>query len=341
MSDPIRAACRRDYFPAYHHSGSRAPHELYWLVVHDEEAPTAEAAARYFKLRQSGGSAHLCVDETVCYRCLANEEVPWGASSAAALSANLHGFHIELAGYARWAPGQWVLHAKTVERAAFKTAQHLRLFELPCRWRTASELVASGRPPSPYDAPPPGPPGGGSSRRPSQPSRRPAPSPANPRRAKGGEPMTPTKELDKRADAAKAYAAILDGEAPPMVADPEVVSRAILERIMRAESFDEAFRPQTLTAWKDLEGVPVVVSDFKLNPSGLEGQSVYAVADVTRVDTGEMLTVTCGGRNVMMQLVKALEMGWLDKPVAIVSKQTSEGYSVLWLEAADNPLDDV
>ena len=145
MPDPIRAACRRDYFPAFHHSGSRALHELLWLVLHDEEAPTAKAAADYFESRASGGSAHLCLDETVCYRCLGNEQVPWGASSAPVLSANFHGFHIEQAGYARWAPRQWVLHRKTVERAAFKTAQHLRLFGLPLRWVTAAELVHGAR----------------------------------------------------------------------------------------------------------------------------------------------------------------------------------------------------
>lgn len=134
----------------------------------------------------------------------------------------------------------------------------------------------------------------------------------------------------------QAYAAILDGEAIASYADPEVVSRAIVERIMGAETFDEAFRPQELAAWRDLLDVPVTVRSFHLNPSGFEGQgsSVYAVVDLVRMDDGEAATVTCGGRNVLAQLVKMLEMGWLDKPVRMIAKQTAEGYSALWLEAA-------
>lgn len=155
--------------------------------------------------------------------------------------------------------------------------------------------------------------------------------------------MATGTDLEKRrVDVAKAYAAILDGEAPPQMADPELVTREILERIMRAETFEEAFRPQTLRAWSELIGVPVKVRDFHLNPSGLEGQTVYAVCELELLDGSESTTtVTCGGKNVLMQLVKALEQGWLDKPVVLMEKPTNEGYKVLWLEAAGNPLDDV
>src|SRR5947207_6143755 len=95
MSDPISHACRMDYFPAFHKSGLRPIHEIFWVVLHDEEAPDARSAARYFEQRISGGSAHLCIDESFCYRCLGNDQIPWGASSAPGLSANFHGFHIE------------------------------------------------------------------------------------------------------------------------------------------------------------------------------------------------------------------------------------------------------
>lgn len=156
------------------------------------------------------------------------------------------------------------------------------------------------------------------------------------------------KELEaKRAQLATVYAAILDNKTPEGmgVSDPEVVTREILERIMSAETFDEAFRPQELGAWADLIGVPVRVLDFKFNPSGIENQGIYAVVDLERLD-GDMddpvkVTVTCGGRNVMMQLAKALEKGWLGNPVAMTEKPTAEGYKVLWLVAAGNPLDEV
>jgi hypothetical protein len=145
LNTPLRSPCDRRYMPAFHSSGMRALTDVYWVVLHDEEAPTAAGAANYFRSPSSGGSAHLCLDETVCYRCLANDVVPWGASSAPALAANKHGFHIEQAGYAAWLPGRWLVHRGTVERAAYKTALHLRVFKLPALWRTADDLVSGVR----------------------------------------------------------------------------------------------------------------------------------------------------------------------------------------------------
>ena len=99
---PINAACDRTYYKAVHHGGTRALSDILWIVLHDEESPTAKSAAAYFQTQASGGSAHLCVDDNECYRCLANEDIPWGAPGA-----NTNGFHIEQAGMSSFvfAPG--------------------------------------------------------------------------------------------------------------------------------------------------------------------------------------------------------------------------------------------
>jgi hypothetical protein len=138
MTVPITAECNRRFFPAYRHSGGRQLSEIKWVILHDEEAPTAESAARYFESHNAGGSAHLCVDDKECFRCLPNTAIPWGAASS--FGANTHGFHIEQAGYARWLPGQWMLHRKTLERAAYKTALHCLEFGLPVQFVQAKDL---------------------------------------------------------------------------------------------------------------------------------------------------------------------------------------------------------
>lgn len=140
--DAIKAVCRRDFYPAYHSSGKRDPKRIKWIVLHDEEAPTARGAAAYFRSTSSGGSAHLCVDDEACYRCLPNDEIPWGAASAPTIAANLQGFHIEQAGYARWSAVVWASHKATLERAAFKTAIHCRSFGVPPVFVTADDLPA-------------------------------------------------------------------------------------------------------------------------------------------------------------------------------------------------------
>src|SRR4051812_16721402 len=130
--DPISATCHKTYYPAVHQSGSRNLRDIHWIVMHDEEAPNAKWAAAYFRDPESGGSAHLCVDDDACYRCLPNEAIPWGSSSS--FGANTHGFHIEQAGYASYSAVVWKKHINTLRRAAYKAALHCLLFDIPTVW---------------------------------------------------------------------------------------------------------------------------------------------------------------------------------------------------------------
>lgn len=124
---------------------------------------------------------------------------------------------------------------------------------------------------------------------------------------------------------------------PPNV-DADQVTRGIIERIISAKTFEEAFGSQSLPSWADtLEGLGVLVRDVKWNRStisGGEGAPVYAVVDVERMDNGATQTVTCGGRQVQAQLISMLRNGWTDRPVRIVKKPTGDGNTVLWLEDA-------
>lgn len=145
MSWPVKQSCSTEFQPAYHSSGTRPLADIWWVVIHDEEAPNARGSAEYFTQESSGGSAHLTVDQNECYRCLPNETVPWGAASAPTLGANRHGFHIELAGYAKWTEEQWLAHLKELERAAYKAALHLDLFGAPPQFVTSGQLVIFGQ----------------------------------------------------------------------------------------------------------------------------------------------------------------------------------------------------
>jgi hypothetical protein len=134
--DPIEAPCRTT-FHAVHDDGPRDVQRIHWIVLHDEEASTAEGAARWFMDVRSGGSAHLCVDDSRCYRCLGNDRIPQGAPGA-----NTNGFHIEQAGFAKWSAVVWRSHMGTLKRAAFKTALHCRRFGVPPVWVDARGLAA-------------------------------------------------------------------------------------------------------------------------------------------------------------------------------------------------------
>ncbi len=146
----IKAPCDRTYH-ASRSSGVRDPSVINLVGIHSEEAATAESAAAWFANpeppppRGNGpaGSAHLCVDDTICYRTLRDTEIPWAAASA--LSANLHGIHIEMAGFARWNGVLWLLHRATIQRAAYKTAEACARHGIPVRFLFADDLVAGRR----------------------------------------------------------------------------------------------------------------------------------------------------------------------------------------------------
>jgi hypothetical protein len=127
MNDPVSRACRLGY-PAYHHSGERSQAAIRYVVLHSTEGPTALGAAEFFTRPGSGGSANLVVDDHVCYRCLNDTVIPWGAPPL-----NTHGFHIEQAGFAAWTRAEWLTHTPTIVRAAYKAAIRCRLYRIPAR----------------------------------------------------------------------------------------------------------------------------------------------------------------------------------------------------------------
>ncbi len=133
---PIKAPCD-PRFHAVKTQGKRNPAlPVKWIVLHDEEASTAESAARFFTTPAAGGSAHLCVDDHECFRCVPNDVVAEGAPGA-----NERGFHIEQAGFAKWSSTAWLLHKDTLRRAAYKTAYHaVVVFNVPVRFCFADDL---------------------------------------------------------------------------------------------------------------------------------------------------------------------------------------------------------
>lgn len=133
---PISAACDSTW-PAFRESGTRSKESVIWIVLHSTEGGTAASVARYFASRQATGSAHLVVDDDECFRCLRNDQVPWAAAGA-----NHAGFHIEQCGFARWSAVIWRSHLQTLQRAAYKTALHCSVFDVPTVYRLAAELKA-------------------------------------------------------------------------------------------------------------------------------------------------------------------------------------------------------
>jgi hypothetical protein len=135
-SQPIDAACSRRY-TAVRQSGRRSLSQIGLIVIHCTESNSAQSSAQWFENTRAQGSAHLVLDDLECFRTLDSEQIPWGAKGA-----NTRGFHIEIAGWARWSRNDWMKHEQALRRAAYKAALHAGKFGVPIRWLTPAQLRA-------------------------------------------------------------------------------------------------------------------------------------------------------------------------------------------------------
>lgn len=99
--------------------------------------------------------------------------------------------------------------------------------------------------------------------------------------------------------------ALLHGEVFD-VATPEDVSGAVIQRILNAETIEEAAQDFTATPASEIAGEVVTVEDVAwLKSDYTEGAPVYALMRVTREDDPRPLTVSMGGRSVLATLLWA------------------------------------
>jgi hypothetical protein len=132
---PYAQSCNTS-FHASKSSGKRPLSVIDLIVIHATQGGTARSNAIYFSGQSAQGSTQLVVDDYTCYRCLADNEIPWGAPGA-----NYNGFHIEQCAYSSWLRSMWsTTHRRTLLRAAYKTALHCKRYEIKTRFLTAANL---------------------------------------------------------------------------------------------------------------------------------------------------------------------------------------------------------
>jgi hypothetical protein len=118
----------------------------------------------------------------------------------------------------------------------------------------------------------------------------------------------------------------------PEIQDSAAVEEAILLNILRARTPDEALKGGTLTKASDVLGVPLSIRDVHFNRSTFDSrEGAYAVIDAVRRDTGEVLTIGCGARKVMIQVYKFKREEWLPAELVFTENTTANGFGVLSL----------
>lgn len=115
-----------------------------------------------------------------------------------------------------------------------------------------------------------------------------------------------------------------------VLTDPAEISRQMRIQLMEAADDDELESFGDATSWGELEGVPVEIQGFKVNPSTIEGGSgIYFVVFANRMDTGERVVLTTGSDAVMAQVYNLAKRGKIPGCIRILEvadKTTRSGY---------------
>lgn len=108
---------------------------------------------------------------------------------------------------------------------------------------------------------------------------------------------------------------------------PEEIEASILARYLAAESVEELLNQGATVPADSVIGQPITIRGVHWNASTVkDGPPVYAVLDCT--DAGKPVTVTCGSRNVMFQVFRADQAGWLPMDCVIdkIAVPTANGF---------------
>jgi hypothetical protein len=103
------------------------------------------------------------------------------------------------------------------------------------------------------------------------------------------------------------------------LADPFEIQYEIAERLANAQTPEELFGDAGPLGLREHLDQPFVVTRLQWLPSAKpKGPGFYALISCADVKTGEARTYTSGAMNVLIQLARAAQMNWLEKPVTAV-----------------------
>lgn len=143
--------------------------------------------------------------------------------------------------------------------------------------------------------------------------------------------------MSNKADNGTDLVAVLKGELPVRLGDPQEAALAIVERILAAPDIESVFTIAGTMGADDVLNQPFHLNGVEFRKSEFEqGSPVYAIIMATMVDTGEDIVLTCGGQNVTAQLAVAQKYGGPPWPIKLTRNErpTAAGFHPLWLQKA-------
>ncbi len=117
----------------------------------------------------------------------------------------------------------------------------------------------------------------------------------------------------------------LMGEVAPDAEDEQAVQRALVERILAADTLADTFQDLTTIATRDLKDKPIVIRDCRLMESQIEGsRGVYMLLDCVDMGTGEQFVANTGAPQIMATVWGSKRHGFLPIEVAVAEAKAAK-----------------
>ena len=140
-------------------------------------------------------------------------------------------------------------------------------------------------------------------------------------------------------DEAGVVAALVEGKELPeaRIEDPQEIALRITQQILQAGDVDAIFAVTESTPMQELLGIGIEVDDVTFHASSFkDGPPVYALIKATRLDSGDKVTASCGGRSIMAALFRMKQLQALPQRIKVENskKPNAEGNHTLILKRA-------
>lgn len=122
------------------------------------------------------------------------------------------------------------------------------------------------------------------------------------------------------------------------VEDPAEVQERIVRSMLASASVADLLRSGEATPAAELYGVPLTFNGIRASESSFDdGNDHYLHIDARIIGNGDMVTISCGARDVVAKLLLADMRGWFPFDAVIVqsAKQTKDGFYPVFLRPID------
>ena len=109
------------------------------------------------------------------------------------------------------------------------------------------------------------------------------------------------------------------------VESSEEAQFAIARQILEAKTLDDAVRPRTSIATRDVVGKPFEMRSFRIRPGEIEGRKGnYVLIEAVDLDSGELVTLNTNAPNVIAVLYRAAMDDALPIRVSVANAQAAK-----------------